>query len=195
MTAVFVYGTFMPGELRWPLLEPFAESVRSATTSGRIWDTGREFPTARSLPVVRCTWQDQPVRQASEPSLLEPVISVNHPRRLELAALRDELNRHWRAETSFWPDEWTPARPSVGQCAVTAMIVQDRFGGDVLRTLNGGVVHYWNRVDDVEVDLTRDQFDTWAPDADVVTVDRRGLASSGPTIATRHRRLAVSLRG
>ena len=70
----------------------------------------------------------------------------------------------WSAETSSDPDNWTPQNPALGQCAVTALVVQDRYGGELLRVLNEGVSHYFNRLDDgTEVDLTRDQFETWSP--------------------------------
>ncbi len=88
--------------------------------------------------------------------VLKAMIPGDHPRRPELAALRTELQRHWCAETSFWPDEWTPDGPSFGQCAITAMVVQDRFGGEMLLTVNQGALHYWNRVDGIDVDLTRE---------------------------------------
>ena len=73
------------------------------------------------------------------------------------------------------------------------MIVHDRFGGEIFRTVNQGVLHYWNSVDGIDVDLTRDQFDTWAPEDETVTVDRDSVGSSGPTIAARHRRLSANL--
>jgi hypothetical protein len=57
------------------------------------------------------------------------------------------------------------------------MIVHDRFGGEMLRTVNQGVLHYWNRVDGTDVDLTREQFDTWFPDDEIVTVDRDDVGS------------------
>ncbi len=125
--------------------------------------------------------------------MLEPIIPRDHPRGPELAVFRTELQRHWCAETSFWPDEWTPERPSFGQCAVTAMIVYDRFDGEMLRTVNEGVIHYWNRVGDIDVDLTRDQFDTWAPEEGIVNVGREYVGTSGPSIAARHGRLAAAL--
>ena len=73
------------------------------------------------------------------------------------------------------------------------MIVHDRFGGEMLRTVNEGVVHYWNRVDDVDVDLTRDQFDTWDPVDGIVSVDPDYVGSSGPSIDARHSRLTAAL--
>jgi gamma-glutamylcyclotransferase (GGCT)/AIG2-like uncharacterized protein YtfP len=45
--AVFVYGTLLPGESRWPLLAPFATEVVEASASGRLFDTGRGYPAAR----------------------------------------------------------------------------------------------------------------------------------------------------
>lgn len=47
MPAVFVYGTLLPGEPRWPLLEPYAAEVVDATVPGRLYDTGRGYPAAR----------------------------------------------------------------------------------------------------------------------------------------------------
>ncbi|MDP9389717.1 MAG: gamma-glutamylcyclotransferase [Actinomycetota bacterium] len=44
--AIFVYGTLMPGERRWPLLLPYAGSWSEATAPGRLWDTGNGYPAA-----------------------------------------------------------------------------------------------------------------------------------------------------
>jgi hypothetical protein len=62
-------------------------------------------------------------------------------------------------------DEWSSANPGRGQCAVTALVVQDLLGGELLlaEVLNADGsrqgLHYWNRLaSGVEVDLTRDQF-------------------------------------
>ncbi|MGH9038272.1 MAG: gamma-glutamylcyclotransferase family protein [Acidimicrobiia bacterium] len=44
---VFVYGTLMPGQPRWPYLRPYAVSWEAATAAGRLWDTGRGYPAAR----------------------------------------------------------------------------------------------------------------------------------------------------
>jgi gamma-glutamylcyclotransferase (GGCT)/AIG2-like uncharacterized protein YtfP len=47
ITALFVYGTLRPGDVRWPFLEPFAadEGVDD-TTDGRVYDTGLGYPAA-----------------------------------------------------------------------------------------------------------------------------------------------------
>ena len=51
--------------------------------------------------------------------------------------------------------------PAFGQCAVTALIVQDRLGGELMHGATKSVSHYWNRLaNGFEIDLTSDQFET-----------------------------------
>src|SRR5262245_27866317 len=51
-----------------------------------------------------------------------------------------------------------PGSP-VGQCAVTALLVQDVLGGEIVRGLTTCGSHYWNRVPGMgDVDLTREQY-------------------------------------
>lgn len=76
--------------------------------------------------------------------------------------LRTVLEHSWSAETSANPD-WTDANKSLGQCAVTACIVEDYFGGEIVNTkaeLPDGTIdsHYYNAIEGIDVDLTRDQF-------------------------------------
>ena len=60
--------------------------------------------------------------------------------------------------TSADPEGWSPHNRPWGQCAVTALVVQDRFGGELLRARVDGVSHYWNRLPDgSELDLTRER--------------------------------------
>ncbi|MFB8276951.1 YunG family protein [Nocardia colli] len=78
--------------------------------------------------------------------------------------LEEALHVVWSADTGAAPD-WTASNRSKGQCAVTACVVQDYFGGDILHTTatlpNGDhVSHYFNVVDGDVVDLTREQFPT-----------------------------------
>lgn len=46
-TRLFVYGTLMPGHLRWALLAPFAISEVPVDVAGQLFDTGRGWPAAR----------------------------------------------------------------------------------------------------------------------------------------------------
>ncbi|MFQ6548395.1 hypothetical protein AADZ90_010575 [Aestuariibius sp. 2305UL40-4] len=69
--------------------------------------------------------------------------------------VRDALFRAWSLETAV---QWTPDNPASGQCNVTAAVVHDLFGGEVLRTRLPGVWHYYNRIGGNRTDLTDSQF-------------------------------------
>jgi gamma-glutamylcyclotransferase (GGCT)/AIG2-like uncharacterized protein YtfP len=47
---LFVYGTLMPGHLRWGVLEPHAVGWRPAAAEGRLYDTGEGWPAAVFVP-------------------------------------------------------------------------------------------------------------------------------------------------
>lgn len=65
----------------------------------------------------------------------------------------------WSRSTSVDPSGWSPANPSWGQCAVTALVIQDALGGDLIRSSVRGTTHYFNLLPSgEEVDLTREQF-------------------------------------
>jgi len=44
---LFVYGTLMPGHLRWPVVRADVEDTRPATVPGALYDTGWGYPAAR----------------------------------------------------------------------------------------------------------------------------------------------------
>ncbi|MCD6381879.1 MAG: hypothetical protein J7L43_02785 [Candidatus Aenigmarchaeota archaeon] len=78
---------------------------------------------------------------------------------VDFKLLEEALKNSWSKETCYPPlqDEWSPERPSLGQCAVTTMVVQDYFGGKLLYCRH--YHHYWNMLPDGrEVDFTRGQF-------------------------------------
>ena len=73
-------------------------------------------------------------------------------------ALSDGL---WRKETCAprMQDEWSPENKTLGQCSITAFIVQDLFGGEVYGILRpGGNYHCYNVIGDARFDLTSEQF-------------------------------------
>lgn len=70
----------------------------------------------------------------------------------------DVIRAAWSRETSYWPETWTSGNPAHGQCAITALVVQDHFGGDIWRGWVGTDTHYWNHIDGRTVDLTLEQF-------------------------------------
>lgn len=71
-------------------------------------------------------------------------------------AIRTVLRRAWSLQSSTL---WTEANPARGQCGVTLLVIQDVFGGDILKTrLPGGRWHFYNRIDGKRSDFTDEQF-------------------------------------
>lgn len=57
-------------------------------------------------------------------------------------------------------DKWSRGCRGVGQCAVTALVINDFFGGKIMRVeLADGGSHYFNNVDGRDLDFTIDQSD------------------------------------
>ena len=74
------------------------------------------------------------------------------------------LRECWCKETAYpsCQAEWVPNDPSYGQCAITAMLVYDIFGGTIHRIrVNGGGTHYFNKINGQYLDLTIEQFDLY----------------------------------
>ena len=74
------------------------------------------------------------------------------------------LRLSWKTNTAYksCQAEWVPNDPSYGQCAITAMLVYDIFGGTIHRIrVDGGGTHYFNKINGKYVDLTREQFDLY----------------------------------
>jgi hypothetical protein len=66
----------------------------------------------------------------------------------------------WIRDTSYEPDRWSDNNPAWGQCAVTALVLQDYLGGELRRVTDGAeTTHFWVAVDGEDVDLTLEQFD------------------------------------
>jgi hypothetical protein len=83
-----------------------------------------------------------------------------------LADVERVVRMSWSADTSDPVDraDWHPGNPARGQCGVTALVLNDLLGGELVLGevhVNGERtgMHYWNHLGDgVEVDLTRGQF-------------------------------------
>jgi len=75
-----------------------------------------------------------------------------------LRKIQRALKRSWSGKTSICYDP--TAAPSYGQCAPTAIVIWENFGGEILRTdgwpPNGR--HFYNRIDGTRYDFTEDQF-------------------------------------
>lgn len=75
--------------------------------------------------------------------------------------LYDALSEIWCVYTCAprLREEWSPSNKTLGQCSITAFLVQDIFGGRVYGILRpGGNYHCYNDVDGHVFDLTSEQF-------------------------------------
>ena len=73
----------------------------------------------------------------------------------------DILSGIWCADTCAprMRDDWTPDNKTLGQCSITAFLIQDLFGGKVYGIRqSGGNFHCFNAVGDCVFDLTSEQF-------------------------------------
>jgi len=79
---------------------------------------------------------------------------------MDIMFLLHALRKCWSRETCYLPDQekWSADNPAFGQCAVTALVVQDFLGGEILYCKH--YHHYWNRLPDATIgDSTNEQFD------------------------------------
>ncbi|MEW2252800.1 hypothetical protein ACFW6K_07035 [Streptomyces sp. NPDC058733] len=85
---------------------------------------------------------------------------------LRLTDIERAVRSSWSADTCTpeFRSSWTEDNPARDQCGVTAMVLNDLLGGELIRGevhVAGERVdyHWWNRLGDgIEVDLTREQF-------------------------------------
>ena len=85
---------------------------------------------------------------------------------LSVELLLPVVRAAWGPDTCYpeVSERWVPENPARAQCGMTAFVVQDLLGGDLIlgEVQVDGVKtgnHYWNRLPDgSEVDFTADQF-------------------------------------
>lgn len=65
------------------------------------------------------------------------------------------LKQSWSRHSS---SKWTEECPSCGQCGVTALVIQDHFGGTIFKTKVGESWHFYNSINGVMYDFTSEQF-------------------------------------
>ncbi|MFY0613270.1 MAG: hypothetical protein JXQ99_17185 [Hyphomicrobiaceae bacterium] len=88
------------------------------------------------------------------------------------------LYHSWSIVTA---QQWSAENPAAGQCNVTALLVHDLFGGDILKTPLPDSEHFYNRIDGARYDFTASQFEQPIEYQDITT-DRDDAARG----ATRH---------
>jgi GNAT superfamily N-acetyltransferase len=97
--------------------------------------------------------------------LLDPIAALPEAvAAMSLTDLERAIAQAWGRDTSDDPGEWSEDNRARGQCGVTALLVRELLGGEILIAnvlRNGRRVerHAWNRLPSgLTVDLTRTQF-------------------------------------
>ena len=86
------------------------------------------------------------------------------------------LRQSWSLATAC---QWTETNPAAGQCNVTALLVQELFGGELLKTRLPEGDHFYNWIDGRRYDFTEGQFSQPICYADLPTT--RSEAERGAT--------------
>lgn len=104
---------------------------------------------------------------------------------MHIAKLYNACEQSWDEHTSYNTDYGDTVRLTApdrayGQCAVTSLVLHDRFGGNFIQAdvswHGSSVVHYWLDSPDVgELDFTWQQFPSYASRTNVRRVTRNQL--------------------
>ena len=115
---------------------------------------------------------------------------------MEIRELKELLNKAWTIETCspYWRDNWSKENPYAGQCAITALIVNDYFGGKIMRCMTPIGSHYYNLVNDEIVDFTSDQFEDNVVLYDDPIERKRDYLLSNEDTKARYKKLLYNLK-
>ena len=137
------------------------DAIAAVATGARI--VARADPSTNG--VYRAAgFTAEPERNRLVRALAEAPAPAENTRAATLHEIEQAIRAAWARETSDDPDEWSETNPARGQCAVTALLVRELLGGEILvaNVLRDGVRvdrHAWNRLSSgLTLDLTREQF-------------------------------------
>ena len=74
---------------------------------------------------------------------------------MEIEQIANALSKSWSLESST---KWNKDNPSVGQCGVTALVVNDLLGGEIKKTKLPDGWHFYNFIKNKRYDFTVSQF-------------------------------------
>lgn len=72
-----------------------------------------------------------------------------------ITQIEQYLLKCWSIKTS---SKWTPENPYKGQCGVNSLVINDLFGGKILKTEMEGQWHFYNQIEGKRYDFTKKQF-------------------------------------
>ena len=90
--------------------------------------------------------------------------------------------------------KWNEANSSLGQYDITSLIVNDLFGGKIMRRMASSGSHYYNLIDNEIIDLTVEQFLGETPDYDNGEEITREYLLSNEDTKNRYKKLLYNLK-
>ena len=88
-------------------------------------------------------------------------------------------------------ENWTEENKTLGMCAITSLIVNDYFNGDIAKMKVEGISHYFNIINNKIIDLTSSQFKNKIEYKNYKIVDRKSLLI--PDTKTRYEKLKIKV--
>ena len=113
---------------------------------------------------------------------------------MKIGRLKKALEKSWGKDTCYKPmkKDYEKNHPSYGQCYGTALIVNDFFGGKILRyKFPEGADHFSNLIEGEEVDLTREQFDKDEKFPKPEVIERKDLKSKEIYVLLKKRLMKI----
>ena len=84
----------------------------------------------------------------------------------------------WSGDTASPTNAWSPSNPAQNHCSITALVVQDYFGGEIFCTRTAGGTHFYNDIDGKKWDLTVSQFEEPIPYDDTASTREAAMADT-----------------
>lgn len=141
------YGILLSRQERSGVYKPKYNLIFPPKTIQNYHHSNEFFVSDKSKKLKPVT----PANYLDEDGKEHPIDSIN-----TLYALL--LEKGWSQESSENEAKWAPRNPCTYQSAATALLVQDLFGGEILRYNRKDKSHYFNYIDGVYVDLTSQEY-------------------------------------
>lgn len=79
-------------------------------------------------------------------------------------------------------NQWSNVNKSLGQCAISSLIVNDYFKGEIYKTKINGLNHYFNMINDIIIDFTKEQFNFKIKYLNIIRVKREDILKNNNTL-------------
>ena len=113
---------------------------------------------------------------------------------MKIEELEKIVRLSWDKDTCYSKDDFDDNNPSLGQCAVTSLIVNDFLGGRIMRCMMKSGSHYYNIVNNKIIDLTVEQFKGIIPNYELGEERTREYLLSNENTKARYLRLLKNVK-